>query len=115
MQAFRQFLEVGDAGSGQTQGLQPLHEGGGDARRQHVDLPGVESIPQGVLLWRIGGPVLRNGPVGGGAWRRRGFRLGVVTHAIPSPSSKGENGLNGLMRAFQTLRNSGWKWGSVSY
>ncbi|MNE29762.1 hypothetical protein D3C80_1232530 [compost metagenome] len=63
-------LEVGDAAGVQVQRVQPAHIGVAGPARQDLHLPGIEGVPGLVLDLGIGVPVLGDGPVGGGAFRR---------------------------------------------
>src|SRR3546814_14082122 len=70
-----QFLEIGNAGLGKLENIEPAQIGIRRAAGQQPGLPREQRVPGAMVFLRIMRPILRNRPIGGGA---RGRRLQYV-------------------------------------
>src|SRR5690606_5221866 len=89
-------LEIGNAARVQVQSVQAAHEGLAGAARQDGHLPLVQGVPGLVFDLGIAGPVLRDGPVGGGAFWRLLENVLEVGHGN---APHGSDGLSGQISA----------------
>ncbi len=87
-QPFGQFLEIGDAGLGQLEHVEPAQIGLRRATGEQFRLAVEQRVPHRMLVRGIMGPVLRDGPVGGRAFGRAVENMRFFGHEITLSHSR---------------------------